>query len=363
MSIIEIQLGPYTLKNRAVMAAMTRCRADPNKGVPTDLHVNYYSQRSEHAGLVITECSQVRFESNAFPGACGIYSDDQIDGWRKVTDKVHSVNGRIFLQIYHGGRACKQNYTGVKPVAPSSIAIRQVGKNNTAILQDQPEELKEDDIKVIVDQFKSGAENAMKAGFDGVQIHGANGYLIDEFLRDCSNLRNDSYGGNVENRSKFTLNIIDAIISAIGADKLGPKFSPCGRYNDMYDSNPLALYSYLLNELSKRKIAFVELFRGQEIGVPSFYNIKAEEQLYHTLKLLRPYYSGLLIGNGGFSFEEANQLIDDGTVDMVSFAKKFISNPDLTFRFANNYPLANLNIKYLYTGGEEGYTNYANYTA
>ena len=357
-----IQLGPYNLKNRLVMAAMTRCRADPKTCVPNDLHVQYYSERAEDCGFVLTECSGVSRGGNSFPGGCGIWNDEQTEGWKRVCDAVHKVNGRIYLQIWHGGRASRKAVTGEVPVAPSAIPFRTPGKDGNPVNSETPLELTEDGIKKILDEFARGAQNALKAGFDGLELHGANGYLIDQFLRDCSNKRTDQYGGSIENRCRFPLMVIDALTSVFGADKVGIKATPVGRYQDMFDSNPIPLYTYLFNELSKRKISFVELGRGPDDLVgKSYYDVKELDQVPDTYKTFRPTFNGVLIGNSKFNFEEANKLIGDNQVDMVSFGRPYISNPDLAKRFQNGWPLAQPNMKTAYGGKHEGYTTYPKY--
>lgn len=358
-----IKFGPYTLKNRIVMAALTRSRADPKTCTPDDLHVQYYSERAEDAGLVLTECTGISKRGNSFPAACGIWTDEQVDGWKRVCEAVHKVNGRIYLQIWHGGRASRKAVTGQVPVAPSAIPLRTPTKDLKSFTTSEvPEELNEDGILNIVEEFRKGAENAKKAGFDGLELHGSNGYLIDQFLRDCSNKRTDKYGGSFENRCRFPLMVMDALTSVFGHDKVGIKVSPVGRYQDMFDSDPVGLFTYFLTELSKKNISFVELTRGPELLWPkSFYDVKEEEQMPDTFAILRPHFNNILIGNNNILYEEAMKLIDENQVDMVSMGRPYIANPDLVSRFKNGWELAKPDSKTIYFGKKEGYISYPKY--
>jgi len=354
-----IKMGAYELPNRVAMAAMTRMRADPITGTPNDLHIKYYSERAEGSGFILTECSPISTQAEGFPGAAGIYKPEHIEGWKKVNDAVHQVNGRIFLQIWHSGRTNR-----IAPVGPSPIAMRVESSTSEKGWEDglTPKELTESEILQIVEEFRVGAENALRAGFDGIQLHGANGYLIDEFLRDCSNKRNDQFGGSIENRCKFPLMVMDALISVFGADKIGIKLSPVSRYQDMYDSDPEALMKYLLPELSKRNIAFVELYRPPEfMPMPNFYGIKGEDQMPTIYKTLRQYFNGVLIANNSFDWESGNQIIESGEADMVTFGRPFISNPDLIQRWVNGWDLNVADYTKFFGGGAEGYCDYPKY--
>lgn len=353
-----IKFGPYNLKNRVGMAALTRMRADAS-GVPNDLLVKYYTERAESAGFVLTECSPISVQAEGFPGAGGIYTDAQIEGWKKVIKSVHKVNGKIYLQIWHAGRSNKNN-----PMAPSPIGIRNPSdKNPTGWVESNvPREMTEDDILQTVEDFRKGAQNALAAGFDGIQLHGANGYLIDEFLRDGSNKRTDKYGGSIENRIRFPLLVMDALISVFGADKVGIKLSPVGRYQDMFDSDPGNMMKYILVELSKRKVAFVEIVQAPDsIPVPDFWGVKPEDQIQNIYKTLRPYFNGVIIGNNHFDWESGNKALENGVVDMITFGRAFMSNPDLVERFTNGWPLNQTDFSKAYGGGAEGYCDYAKY--
>lgn len=377
----KYQMGVNHLSCRIGMAALTRMRADPQNGVPTDLHVKYYSERAEDAGFVLTECTAICPQGNSFPGACGIYSKEQIEGWKKVTEAVHKNKGLIYIQIWHCGRSAHSSVIGANPIAPSKIKNRGQTRNlkNEMVECSEPDEMLEENIKTIIGLFEKCAKNAKEAGFDGIELHGANGYLVDSFLRDCSNNRNDDYGGSIEKRLKFALEIIDKLISVFGSGRVGMKISPCGRLNDMFDSNPLELYKNLLIELGKRKVAFVEVMQPPDFRkVNNLYGISGEEQIPEIFKTLKQYftynkekniennkeedYEPTFIANNNLDFEKANELLDKGYCDMVTFGRLFISNPDLVTRLKNNYQLTSPSYETFYTPGEEGYITYKKYS-
>jgi N-ethylmaleimide reductase len=359
-----IKVGCYEIRNRCVMAALTRMRADYETGVPSDLHVKYYSERAENAGFVLTECTSINTRGNSFKGGCGIWSNEQVEGWKKVCDEVHRVDGRIFLQIWHGGRSTLRlaNWDQ-KPIGPSPVRNRHPGRTNKDFVDyEEPEEMTLDIIEEVKKDFRKGAENAKLAGFDGLELHGANGYLIDNFLRDGSNQRTDEYGGSAEGRCKFPLEIIDILIDVFGNDKIGIKLTPVGRLNDGFDSDPISTYSYFLKELDRRKIAFVEIAKAPEYRpVPNYYGIKGEDQIPDVYETFRPYFSGILIANNGFDFETGNKLLEERKADMISFGRPFISNPDLVHRFRNGWELSPWNDKLFYVAGPEGYIDYPTY--
>ena len=348
-----------TLKNRLVMAALTRFRADFDSSIPNDLHVQYYSERAADAGFILTECVPCSEETDDHIGRCGIYSEEHVEGWKKVCDSVHDKNGRIFLQIWHGGRAIVKK--GI--IAPSAIINRHQFRSHSGLIDfPEPLEMTEEDIERVILDFRKSAELAKKAGFDGIQLHGANGYLIDNFLRDCSNKRNDDYGGSIENRVRFPLRVIDELTKVFGSERVGIKLSPIGRLNDMFDSDPISLYKHLLQELDRRNIAFVELMRGPEFRpVKNLYGVGELSQIEDVYKTFRSYYKGILIANNSFDKNSANQVINDGLADMVSFGRLYISNPDLSKRFAYNWELNKPDEKTFYTRGEIGYIDYKSY--
>lgn len=356
----KIKLGNIELKNKVIMSSLTRCRADYKTKAPNRLHVQYYSERAESAGMILTESSLIEPRSDGFPGACGIYTLEQVEGWKRVTEAVHKVNGRIFLQIWHSGRAAFNKDINGFPIAPSAIRNRHpVNFPNFSLEYDIPKEMTKDDINEVLEFFQKGAENAKEAGFDGLELHGANGYLIDQFLQDATNKREDEYGGSIENRCRFPLQTMDILCNVFGSDKVGIRLSPVGRFNDMFDSNPEELSKYLLKELNKRKIAFVEAARPiKDLSIPNLYGVDEIKQMPNLLKTFRENFKGLLIGNNNFSFEEANNYIEEEIVDMVSFGRLFIANPDLVERFINNWEFNALDTKTYYEGGYKGYNDY-----
>ena len=346
------QLGSLQLPNRMVMAPMTRNRAGEGF-VPTPLMATYYTQRAS-AGLIITEASQVAPEGQGYPHTPGIYSADQMDGWEMVTDAVHSAGGRIFLQLWHVGRISHPLFQpqGALPVAPSAIAPK--GKvYTTEGLKDYvvPRALDLAEIPGIVKQYHQAALNAKACGFDGVEIHAANGYLIDQFLRDGTNHRADSYGGSVENRARFLLEVTKAVISVWGAHRVGVRLSPSNTFNDMHDSNPLATFGHAIKELDKLGIAYVHLIEG------SIADIRHGGEVIPTEKF-RDLFSKKLIVNNGYTYEKANTVIEEGLADLVSFGVSFLANPDLPERFRMGAELNTPDKSTFYGGTEKGYTDY-----
>ncbi len=344
-----LQLGALTLPNRILMAPLTRCRADADH-VPTPLMTEYYVQRAS-AGLIIAEATMAMEGNSAFWREPGIYSPAQVVAWRSVTDAVHAAGGRIFLQIWHGGRACHPLLNnGVRPVAPSPIAIvgdevhTPEGKKPYVI----PRELGDAEIPRIVAGFHRAALNALAAGFDGVEVHGANGYLLDEFLRDGANQRTGPYGGPIENRARLLLEVLDATIRVWGADRVGLRISPLNSYNSMIDSDPIGLTTWLANRLNDLAPAYLHLMRGD------FF----QQQTGDVLTPARSGFKGPLIGNMGYSRDEATQAIQSNQLDAVAFGVPFLANPDLPARFASNAPLNPPRPNLFYTQDAEGYTDY-----
>jgi N-ethylmaleimide reductase len=346
------KLGDLHLPNRAVMAPMTRNRAAEGF-VPTPLMATYYMQRAS-AGLIVTEASQVAPEGQGYPNTPGIYSAEQMDGWELVTDAVHKAGGRIFLQLWHVGRISHPLYQpeGALPVAPSAIAPK--GKvYTTEGLKEYvtPRALDLGEIPGVVHQYRQAAINAKAAGFDGVEIHAANGYLIDQFLRDGTNQRTDIYGGSVENRVRFLLEITNAVISVWGKNRVGVRLSPSNTFNDMRDSDPVSTFGHAIKELNKLGIVYVHLIEG------SIADIRHGGEKIPTEKF-RPLFQQTLIVNNGYSYEKANDVIASGEADLVAFGVPFLANPDLLERFKTGAPLNNPDPKTFYGGTEKGYTDY-----
>lgn len=343
-----ITLGKVDLANRIIMAPLTRCRATVDH-VPTDLMVSYYSQRAS-AGLIIAEATMVAKGNSAFFHEPGIYSEEQVEGWRKVTDAVHAKGGKIFLQLWHGGRACHPALNnGSVPVGPSAIAIQgEVHTPEGKMPYVVPKVLKDSDMPDILEHFTKAAKNAKEAGFDGVEIHGANGYLIDQFLRDGSNHRDGEYGGDMENRARLLFEVIDEVVNVWGRGHVGLRLSPLNSFNSMKDSDPLGLLEYVLERLSEYDLAYLHLMRGD-------FEQKQEGDVIQTAL---DSYDGNLIGNMAYSFAEATQAIEDGQVDAVAFGMPFIANPDLVTRFEKGIALAQADTTTLYTHDAQGYSDY-----
>lgn len=346
-----VKLGAYSLPNRIIMAPMTRLRAVDS--IPNALMADYYSQRAS-AGLIITECTMVSPMSNGYMNCPGIYLPEQIEGWRQVIDAVHQMGGKIFLQLWHSGRVSHSSLLGGKqPVAPSAIApVGELHTPNGKVAMETPRALERQEISEIVEQFRSSAENAKVAGFDGVELHGAFGYLIDQFLQDGSNQRTDDYGGSVENRARFLLEVVEAVAGVWGADRMGIKLSPSNTFYSMVDSNPKATFSYVLEALNPIGLAYVHLMEPNEI------DLKNQNVLNPVTPLFRPIYQGTLISNGNYTHETANSALANGDADLVSFGKLFLANPDLPKRFKLNALLNEPDFRTFYGSGEKGYTDY-----
>jgi N-ethylmaleimide reductase len=345
-------LGGIELKNRMVMSPLTRCRAVEGN-VPNPLAVTYYTQRAG-AGLIITEATQVTPLGQGYPHTPGIHSPEQVAGWIKITDSVHSAGGKIFLQLWHVGRVSHPDFHGGElPVAPSALPVEgelftSLGKKKIVT----PRALELSEIPRVVEQFRLGAENAMAAGFDGVEIHGANGYLLDQFLKDGSNHRADAYGGSLENRARFPLEVADAVIGVWGPDRVGYRISPYFDYYSMSDSNPPETYDYLVKELNRRKLGFLEIVEG----------VSGPRQPAPGSQLLAPVLRNIFkqayMVNGGYNAQLGNEIIEKGGADLVSFGTLFLANPDLPERFKKNAPLNSPDASTFYSGGEKGYIDY-----
>lgn len=344
-----LQVGKLLLPNRIVMAPLTRARAGTTH-IPNDMMVNYYSQRAS-SGLMMTECTMVDAHACAFMGEGGIYSPAHVAGWKRVTDAVHAKGGRIFMQIWHPGRAAHSLLNdGEQPVSSSAKAIRNEMTHTPQ--GDKPYEipraLRTEEIPRYVEMFRVAATNARLAGFDGVQIHGAHGYLIDNFLRDGVNARTDAYGGSIPNRARFLLEVTDAAISIWGAGCVAVRISPLVPFNDMADSQPEALVTYVAQELSRRTIAFLEI-RHENHALP-------KEQA--MLQIARRQFRGVLMSNGSYTRESGESTVAGGAADAIVYGRPYIANPDLVERFAKRTPLNEVNFARLYGGGADGYSDY-----
>jgi 2,4-dienoyl-CoA reductase-like NADH-dependent reductase (Old Yellow Enzyme family) len=342
-------VGDINLPNRVIMSPLTRLRGTPDH-IPTQLMIDYYLQRAS-TGLIISEGIPVVPQGVGYANVPGIWSPQQVEAWKPITHAVHSAGGRIFAQLWHVGRISDPRFLdGKLPVAPSAIKpaghvslVRPITEYVT------PRALEKSEIPGIIKGFREGAENAKLAGFDGVEIHGANGYLLDQFLQDGSNHRTDKYGGSIENRARLMLEVADAVISVWGAGRVGMHLAPRGDSHDMHDSNPAATFGYVARELGKRGLAFLcarEYFGPDRLGPQ-----------------LKKQFGGVYIANEKYTQTQAEQVIQDGEADAVAFGQLFIANPDLPARFASNAPLNLSDPNTFFTPGPHGYTDYPKLSA
>lgn len=348
-----VRIGDIELANRIVMAPLTRCRADEAAGdIPgSSMNIEYYRQRS-NAGLIISEGTQISPVGKGYMATPGIYSDAQVDGWKPITKAVHDAGSKIVAQIWHVGRITHPGLTrgahpiGASAIAPNVVAYTHEGKVDIPA----PHALSTAEITEVIQQFRQAAANAIRAGFDGVEIHGANGYLVDQFLRDGTNQRTDAYGGSVENRCRFALEVVDAVVQEIGAGRVGIRLSPVTPFNDIVDSNPQAVFGHLIESLNQRGIAFIHFIEGATGGprdVPGF-----------DYQWARKAFKGTYIANNGYDRQMAIDAVEDDSADAVAFGRLFISNPDLVQRLKANAPLAEADPNTFYAPGPQGYTDY-----
>jgi N-ethylmaleimide reductase len=345
------KLGPLTLPNRLVMAPLTRNRAVQGL-VPSPLAVEYYGQRAS-AGLLITEASQVSQQGQGYQDTPGIYSKEQVAGWRRITDRVHARGGRIFIQLWHVGRVSHTSLqpNGGKPVAPSAVRAKGktfVGGAFTDISEPRALELSE--IPGIIDDFRRAAANAVAAGFDGVELHGANGYLLDQFAKDGANKRTDAYGGSIENRARLMLEVAKAVAAEAGAERTGIRISPVTPANDISDSNPQPLFDHIVDQLNALKLVYIHVVEGATGG--------PRDVALFDYGSLRKRFSGAYIANNGYDFELANKVLSANQADLIAFGKLFIANPDLVERLKRSAPLNAPDKATFYGGGAKGYTDY-----
>jgi len=340
-----ITIGDITLKNRVVMAPLTRARATGEGRVPNALMAKYYGQRAS-AGLILSEATAVTPQGVGYADTPGLWSDEQVEGWKQVTAAVHAKGGVIFAQLWHVGRISDPSFlNGDAPVAPSAIAA----EGHVSLLRPQrgypvPRALDTEELAGVVAAYKKGAENAKKAGFDGVQIHGANGYLLDQFLQSKTNQRTDNYGGPIENRARLMLEVTDAVIEVWGADRVGMHLAPRRDSHDMGDANPAETFAYVARELGKRKIAFIAA--REAVGDDSLGPVIKKE------------FGGIFIANEKMDKVVAQSLLADGKADAIAFGKDYISNPDLVERLKTDAPLNPWNAETFYGASEAGYTDY-----
>ncbi|MEZ5821277.1 MAG: alkene reductase [Bradyrhizobium sp.] len=360
-----VQIGPYQLKHRVVLAPLTRMRASKPSLAPRPLNAEYYAQRSTSGGLLIAEASPVSATAFGAPAVPGIYTEEQIAGWRKVVDAVHARGGVIFLQLWHVGRVSHSSFQpgGALPVAPSAIAISQELKTSTAdgkvVAYETPRALETSEIPGIVEAFRQAAKNALAAGFDGVEVHGANGYLLEQFLQTRSNQRTDRYGGSIENRARLLLEVTQAAVDVWGANRVGVRLSPYGIANDSGEPDPMPLYTHVVEKLNPLGLAYLHFIEPRSSGAG-----RAEvnwQNVPSAMVLFRPIWKGKLIAAGGFTGQTADDAVAQGHADAVAFGRIFISNPDLPRRLQHGYPLTPYDRKTFYGGDVAGYTDYPEY--
>jgi N-ethylmaleimide reductase len=357
-----VKVGAYEFAHRVVLAPLTRMRAEAGD-IPGALMAEYYGQRSSQGGLLVGEATIAAANGNGYLGAPGLYDDSQIAGWRAVTAAVHAKGGKIFLQLYHAGRQSHVDVqpNGAQPVGASEVPHGGVAYTASGWVANTPNRaLSIAEIGGLVDSFRDASLRGLEAGFDGVEIHAANGYLLDQFLQDNSNQRTDSYGGSFENRARFLMEVTKAIIGVWGSDKVAVRIGPSGTFGDMGDSNPEGLFTYVATELSKLKLAYLHLIEPRVIG-----NIvdDSKNPAPVAAQLIRKFYAGTIIAAGGFEPASAEAIVQAGDADLVAFGRHFIGNPDLPARIGNGWPLQEHDRDSFYGGTEKGYTDYPFYKA
>ena len=351
----SVRVGPYELPNRIVMAPLTRNRAGTGN-VPQAMNVEYYAQRTS-AGLIITEATQISPQGIGYPNTPGIHTRKQVRGWKKVTDAVHQRHGHIFLQLWHVGRISHPSLqpNGALPVAPS--AIRPNGEAYTYQgLQPlvTPRALETEEIPDVIEQYRVAAQHALEAGFDGVEIHAANGYLLDQFLRDGTNHRTDAYGGSVANRARLLLEVTEAVTEVWGAERVGVRISPVHTFNSMYDSQPHLTFGYVAQQLNQFGLAYLHVV-GSRFGDGAYpvHSVQPFDE-----RILRAAFQGTYMTNAGYDRDRALAALQSDDADLIAFGSLFIANPDLPLRLAQNAPLNVPDVSTFYGGAEKGYTDY-----
>jgi N-ethylmaleimide reductase len=344
-----VKVGPLELSHRVVLAPMTRLRADPDDS-PSAMMVEYYRQRSSDGGLLITESAHPSYDSRGYTGAPGIYTDEHVAAWKKVTDAVHANGGRIFMQIAHDGRQSHVDLSwGNAPVAPSVVPYETTVFTKNGWVPNSPHRALElEEIPAIVESFRRAAERAKEAGFDGVELHNANGYLADTFLQDGTNKRTDAYGGTIEKRARFSLEVVDAFASIWGADRVGVRVSPSGRWGAIADSDPEATFGYFAERLNTYGLAYLHVIEPRVMGTETL----VEGQAPVASSFLRKVFKGPIIAAGGFDREGAEDILQRGDADLVAFGRWFSSNPDLPERLRHGHPLT-LYVRDAFWGGDE----------
>ncbi len=355
-----LKLGPLTLQHRVVMAPLTRMRASADGNVPQPLNADYYAQRASPGGLLIAEATPVSWQGHGHPLVPGIHTEAQVLGWRQVTDAVHAQGGLSFLQLWHTGRVSHSSHQrdGGPPVGPSAIAAQgmTMDAQRQPVPYEVPRALATEEMPALVETWRVATANAMRAGFDGVEIHGANGYLLEQFLQSRSNQRSDHYGGSIENRCRLHLEIAAAVVGEIGAERTGIRLSPWGIANDSGEDDPLPLYRHLIQGLAALDLAYLHLIEPRASGTGKADIVREGQPA--AAEVFRALWPNVLIAAGGFDRTGALQAVADGHCDAVAFGRYFISNPDLPQRLRQDAPLTPYHRPTFYTAGAAGYTDY-----
>ncbi len=352
------QIGPYTMSHRVVLAPMTRLRSNETD-TPLPMMADFYGQRASMGGFLIAESAAISISGRSYYGAPGIYLPEHVIGWRAVTDAVHVNGGRIFLQLFHGGRQSHRDVTGGStPVAPSVVPFKGMAKTASGFVDSGPfRALEIAEIPGILADFRRAAQLALEAGFDGVELHGANGYLVDQFLQDGSNKRTDAYGGSIERRARFLIEALEELIGVFGADRVGLRLSPEGQWGDVRDSDPRATYGWLAERLSGLGLGYLHIIDPRIRGDATLH----EGRDPVAAAFIRQHYDGTIIAAGGFDGPEAKQIIERGDADFVAFARWFSSNPDLPERLRHGWPLMPYQREAFWGGNEHGYSDFPPY--
>lgn len=360
-----IQIGPTTLQHRVVMAPLTRSRSVQPGDIPGDLMLQYYEQRASEGGLIISEATAISVTARGWYGAPGLYTDDQVAGWKRVVGAVHAKGSRMFSQLWHTGRASHHEMTnGAMPVAPS-VVPHYYGQDTSAVVStprgwtkpSPHREIDIEEIRDIVEDYGNAAERAKAAGFDGIELHGANGYLPDQFLQDGSNKRTDAYGGSIPNRARFLLEVVEAMVSVWGGNRVAVRIGPSGTWNEMHDSNPEALFAYVAEQLNRSGLAYLHVIEPRIQG-----NVLITQgQAPVAAQQLRKIFKGKMIAAGGFEPDTAEAILEEGDADLVAFGRHFLANPDLPKRIRLSLPLNDYDRKTFYTFDFHGYTDYPFY--
>ena len=350
------KVGAYTLSHRVVLAPMTRMRTIQPGDIPSPMMADFYGQRASEGGLEIIEGVSISVPARSYLGAASFYHNGPMEGWKAIANAIHAKGGRAFMQLIHGGRQSHVEMTGgVSPLAPSVVPFEGVSFTKDGFVPVSPHRaLDIEEIPAIIEEFRVAAQRALDAGFDGVELHGANGYLVDQFIQDGTNKRTDAYGGPIENRVRFLREATEALISVFGSDRVGVRISPSGEWGGISDSDPEATFTYVAKVLNAYKLAYLHVIEPRIKGAETLH----EDHPVVAAAYLRPHYQGTLIAAGGFERDSADAIIDSGVADIVAFGRHFSSNPDLPYRLKYNLPLTPYVREAFWGGTEENYSDF-----